>query len=109
MANISGEGLRARPGSSRGTGREGGSKGVEAQLTIEVAAGAGVELIESGNGAQNPGGVYGFAERLKFLSKRQISQNRFLYIRRELQEIGEQAIENGDLIFEGCFAILGQS
>jgi hypothetical protein len=106
---LSGDGLWAGPESGRGAGRERGSECVETQLAIKVAACASVEFIESGNGAENPSGVHGFAERFEFLGERQISQNRFLYFGRKLQEIGEQAVEDGDLIFEGRFAVLGKS
>lgn len=40
-----------------GFGRERGGEGVEAELAIEIAASAGMELVETGDGAHDPAGI----------------------------------------------------
>ena len=41
---------------------ERGGEGVEAELAAQVAASAGVEFIETSDGAHDPAGVDGFGE-----------------------------------------------
>lgn len=66
-----------------------------------------MELVESGDGAENPSGVHGIGEQGQFFRKRSIAQDWIFYFRREFKEIGEQAVEDAELIFERGFAVFG--
>jgi len=56
----------------------------------------------------NPPRIHRFSERFQFFRERSVAQDRLFYLRRKFKEIGEQAIEDADLILEGGIAILGQ-
>ena len=79
MANICQNESGPGRGSLRGAGGKGYGKGIETELAIQIAARSGVQFIEPGNGAENPGGIYGSAQRLEFPRERCVPQGWFLH------------------------------
>src|SRR6266851_4505899 len=106
--NIRRRESRAGHGSMRICWRKRCGQGVEAELAVQIAAGSGVKFVKTGNGAEHPGRIHGLAERFQFFRERSIAQDGFFQFGRKFKEIGEQAIENADLILEGGFAVLGE-
>ena len=88
--------------------RKRSGKCVEAELAIQIAASAGVKFVETGDGAHDPARIDGFGECFEFLCQRNVSQDGMLHARGELEEIGEQAVEDVDLVFKGGVAVLGE-
>src|SRR6266702_6941529 len=93
----------------RKCGRKRCGQGVEAELAIQVAARSGVKFVKARDGAENPRRIHGFGERFQIFRERSIAQDRLLQVRRKFKEIGEQAVEDADLILEGGIAILRES
>ena len=69
-------------------------------MAIQIATRASVKLIKTGDGAKNPGGIHGRSKRLEFLGERRVAESGLFYFGRELEEIGEQSVEDVDLILE---------
>src|SRR6266478_458004 len=99
----------AERGSAGGCRRKRCGECVQAQLTVQISARAEVKLVKTGDGSENPGRIHRSTERLQFFCERSITQNGFFHLGREFKEIGEQAIENPDLILERRIAVLGES
>src|SRR6267378_1904969 len=83
-------------------------KGIETQLTIQIATRTGVKFVEPRYGPENPPGIHQFAQGLEFLRERGVAENRFFDLGREFEEIGEQTIEDAELFLEGRIAILSK-
>jgi hypothetical protein len=87
---------------------EGNGEGVKAELAAKVAASAGVHFIDAGDGAHHPARVNRFGEGREFFGEVRVAQNWVLNAGSEFEEIGEEAVENGELIFERRVAVLGE-
>src|SRR5258706_15654941 len=105
MANIGQGCLGARRGSAQRCWSKGGGKGVEAELAVQIAARAEIKFVKTSDGAETPGGVDGLAERIQLFCEGSIPQGGLFQFGRKFEEIGEQAVENADLIFEGGVAV----
>src|SRR5882724_5351607 len=105
MANIGLGCLRVRRGSAQRCGSKGGGQGIEAELAVQIAARAEIKFVKTNDGAENPGGVDGLAERMQLFCEGSIPQGGLFQIGRKFEEVGEQAVEYADLIFEGGVAI----
>src|SRR5579885_733349 len=88
--------------------RQGGGEGVEAQLTIEIAACSRGEFVESIDSAHDPCRTDGFGKGFEFLGEGGIAQHQELASRREFEQVGQEAVENGELLVESCFPIFGE-
>src|SRR5258707_3180022 len=97
--------LGARSGSAQRCWSKGGGQGIEAELAVQVAARAEIKFVKTSDGAENPGGVDGLAERIQLFCEGSIPQGGLFQFGRKFEEIGEQAVENADLIFEGGDAV----
>src|SRR6267378_8032636 len=84
-------------------------KGIETQLTIQIATRTGVKFVEPRYGPENPPGIHQFAQGLEFLRERGVAENGLFDLGREFEEIGEQTIEDAELFLEGRIAIFGES
>src|SRR6267378_5099765 len=89
--------------------RKGCCKGIETQLTIQIATRTGVKFVEPRYGPENPPGIHQFAQGVEFLRERGVAENRFFDLGREFEEIREQAVEDTELFLEGRIAIFGES
>ena len=77
-------------------------------MAVQIAAGADEQFVKTGDGAENPSRIDGIGEQFQFFRERSIAQDRCFQFGRKFKEIGEQAVENADLILEGGIAVLGQ-
>src|SRR6266446_8730823 len=89
--------------------RKGCRESIQAQLAIQIAASPSVKFIESGNRAENPTRIHRLGKQFQFFGERNIAKNGFFDVGRELEEIGEQTMEDADLFFEGGLAVFGES
>src|SRR6266566_9168364 len=94
---------------ARKCGRKRCGQGVEAELAIQVAARSCVKFVKARDGAENPRGIHGLGKRSQLFRERSIAQDRLFHVRRKFKEIGEQAVEDAELILEGGIAVLGES
>lgn len=67
-----------------------------------------MELIKTADGAHDPALIYGLCERLELFCERSVTKARLFEAGSEFKKIGEQAVEDGNLIFEGRITIFGE-
>src|SRR5215472_7426002 len=82
---------------------------VKTELAIQIAARAGVKLIKACDGAKHPGRIHRFAQRFQSISKAGVAENGLLDFGRQLEQVGEQSVEDLKLLLEGRFSVLRQS
>ncbi len=80
--------------------RQRGRQRVEAELPIEIAAQSGMQFIESGDRAHDPGRIHNFAKSLQFFRKSGIAKKGLLCAGGQLEKVAEQAVEHLKLFFE---------
>ena len=77
-------------------------------MAIEISADSGVEFVERSNGTHDPALIHGFGKSSQLLGEQSVAQGGLRQAGSEFEEIGEEAVKDTDLIFEGRVAILGK-